>query len=66
MDVAQNYSYWPFAKFWSLCPMKLKSALILCLLNDVKAICSFKLLSKNDVMILRQMFLFQRLSDLVF
>ena len=38
--------------------MKLKSELILCLLNDVKAICSFKLLSKNDVMILRQMFLF--------
>ena len=43
--------------FDALCPLKWKSGLILCLLNHAKTIWSFKLLFKNEVIKLRQMFL---------
>ena len=42
--------------FDALCPLKWKSGVILCLLNRAKAICSFKFLSQNDVIKLRQVF----------
>ena len=43
--------------FDALCPLKWKSGSLLCLLNRVKAICSSKLLFKNDVIALRQRYL---------
>ena len=52
--------------FDALYLLKWKSGLVLCLLNRAKAICSSKLLFKNDVIKLRQIFLSNGYPDLDF